>query len=435
MPAWTELPRCADPRALAVIGAGYVGLTIAAGLSAVGHRVVVGEADEHRLAELQAGRIPFREPGLADLVGESLARGRLVFTGDNASAATGVDAVFLAVGTPEGRGGEADLSALEAAIDSIASVVSSPAAVVVKSSVPPGSAGRLAGYLARAGSDAALVLNPEFPQESRAVEGVLQPHRVVIGSHDRRARRLVAALHEPFGAPIIETDPESAALIKYASNALLATRLTFVNAVAHLAESVGADVEAVLEGLALDPRIGSHYLRPGPGYGGSCFPKDLRALVAAADAHGHDLKLIKAVVETNDDQLDRVVAKTGDAVGGLGGRVVALLGLAYKGGTEDTRGSPAVALARRLVAAGAEVRAYDPAAHLELDGVTLVTDAPTAATGADAVLVATEWPEFAEIDPRRLSAVMRGSAVVDARNLLDRDAVLAAGLSYWGVGG
>jgi UDPglucose 6-dehydrogenase len=434
MPAWTDLPRSADPRDLAVIGAGYVGLATAAGLSAAGHRVVVGEAKKHRLAELRAGRIPFREPGLGELMSEAVADGRLEFTGDNAAAAAGADAVFLAVPTPEGLGGGADLSALEAAIDSIASVVSAPTAVVVKSSVPPGSARRLGAYLAQAGSDAPLVLNPEFLQESRAVEGILHPHRVVVGSHDRQARRLVAALHEAFGAPIIETDPESAALTKYASNAYLATRLTFVNAIAHLSESVGADVGVVLEGMALDPRIGGHYLRPGPGYGGSCFPKDLRALVTAADAYGHDLKLIKAVVETNDDQLDRVVAKTGDAVGGLDGRIVALLGLAFKGGTEDTRGSPAVALARRLAAAGAQVRAYDPAAHLDLGGVTLFPDALTAATGADAVLVATEWPEFAEIDPRRLAAVMRGSAVVDARNLLDRDAVLAAGLVYRGLG-
>ncbi len=434
MPGWTELPRSEDPRRLAVIGAGYVGLTTAAGLTAVGHHVVVGEADEHRLAELRAGRVPFREPGLPDLMADAISAGRLEFTGDNAAAASGVDAVFLAVPTPEGRGGGADLSALEQAIDSIAPVVASPTAVVVKSSVPPGAARRLAAHLLQAGSDAPLVLSPEFLQESRAVEGILHPHRVVVGSDDRQARRLVASLHAPFGAPVIETDPESAALTKYASNAYLATRLTFVNAIAHLAESVGADVGAVLEGLALDPRIGPHYLRPGPGYGGSCFPKDLRALVAAADAYGHDLKLIKAVVETNDDQLDRVVAKTGETVGGLAGRVVALLGLAFKGGTEDTRGSPAVALARRLVEAGATVRAYDPAAQVELDGVVPAPDPLTAASGADAVLVATEWPEFADIDPRRLAAVMRGSAVVDARNLLDRDAVLAAGLVYRGLG-
>lgn len=417
-----------------MIGAGYVGLATAAGLAAIGHRVTVGEADEHRVGELRAGRVPLREPGLAELVAAGMGAGLLEFTSDNAAAAGGADAVFLAVPTPEGRGGSADLSALEAAIDSIAAVVSDPAAVVVKSSVPPGSTRRLAAYLSKSGSDAPLVLSPEFLQEGHAVEGILHPHRVVIGSHDRRALRLVAALHEPFGAPIIETDPESAALTKYAANAYLATRLTFVNTVAHLAESVGADVGAVLDGLALDPRIGPHYLRPGPGYGGSCFPKDLRALVAAADAYGHDLKLVKAVVETNDDQLDRVVAKTAAAVGGLSGKVVALLGLAFKGGTEDTRGSPAVALARRLVGAGAAVRAYDPAAGVDLHGVTLAPDALSAATGADAVLIATEWPEFAEIDPRRLAAVMRGTVVVDARNLLDRETVLAAGLVYRGLG-
>jgi UDPglucose 6-dehydrogenase len=434
MSDWTDAPRSADPRNLAVIGAGYVGLSTAAGLGFAGHHVVVGEHDSHRLAELQAGRIPFYEPGLDELVSEARRLGRLEFTGDNAAAASNVDAVFLAVPTPQGPRGGVDLSKLEAAIDAIAPVVSAPTAVAVKSSVPPGSSRPLIEHLRKAGSDAPLVINPEFLQEGRAVEGVLHPSRIVVGSHDHQARRLVAALHEQFGSPVIETDPESAALTKYAANSYLATRLTFVNAIAHLAESFAADVAAVLEGMALDPRIGPDYLQPGPGFGGSCFPKDLQALVVAAEAHGQDLKLVKAVIETNDGQLDRIVLKTGEAAGGLEGRVIALLGLAFKAGTEDSRGSPAVSLARRLVEAGARVRAYDPAARVELDGVEICPDALTAAAGADAVLVATDWPEFAEIDPRRLAATMRGSAIVDARNLLDKNAVVAAGLTYRGLG-
>jgi UDPglucose 6-dehydrogenase len=342
--------------------------------------------------------------------------------------------VFLAVPTPEGPGGEVDLSFVLAALRSVAAVVSPPTPVVIKSSVPPGTAARLGPALRAMGCGAPLVINPEFLQEGRAVQDVLHPYRVVVGSDDPQAAALVAELHLPFAAPVVVTGAASAELAKYAANAYLATRLTFVNAVAHLAEDVGADAEDVLRALALDPRVGPHYLRPGPGYGGSCFPKDVRALVAAGAAHGHDLKLLRAVVETNDDQLARVAAKVEAAAGGLRGKVIGLLGLAFKGGTADTRSSPAVALARRLAAAGARVQAYDPAARVDLAGVEQVPDALAAAAGADVVLVATEWPEFAALDPAELGAVMRGRVVVDARNLLDRDAVVEAGLDYRGLG-
>ena len=434
------MPPAADPtnlsgtRRLAVLGAGYVGLTTAAGFAHAGHQVRVGEADPLRLAALQAGEVPVAEPGLAALVAAGAAAGRLTFHGDNAVAVAGAEAVFVAVPTPEGEGGEVDLSFVMAAIESIAAAVHPPTPVVIKSSVPPGTASRLGAALRGLGCAAPLVVNPEFLQEGRAVQDVLHPYRVVVGSDDPAAATLVAELHAPFGAPVVVTGTASAELAKYAANAYLATRLTFVNAMAHLAEVVGADVGDVLEALALDPRVGPHYLRPGPGYGGSCFPKDVRALVAAAAAHGHDLKLLRAVVETNDDQLDLVVAKVRAAAGGLDGKVVGLLGLAFKGGTADTRSSPAVALAARLVAGGARVQAYDPAARVELPGVEVVPDAVAAAAGADVLLVATEWPDFAALDPAALAAVMRGRVVVDARNLLDREAVAAAGLEYRGLG-
>ena len=383
-------------------------------------------------------RCPSPSPACAELVASGVAAGRLTFHGDNLDAVEGAEAVFVAVPTPEGAGGEVDLSFVLAALRSVAAAVVPPTPLVIKSSVPPGTAVRLAAALRDLGCAAPLVVNPEFLQEGRAVPDVLHPYRVVVGSDDRRAAALVGELHAPFGAPVVLTGAASAELAKYASNAYLATRLTFVNAMAHLAEAVGADVSDVLDALAFDPRIGPHYLRPGPGYGGSCFPKDLRALVAAAAGHGHDLKLLRAVVETNDDQLERVVAKVAAAAGGLEGslegKVVGLLGLAFKGGTADTRSSPAVALAERLVAAGARVRAYDPAARPQLDGVELVTGAVAAAAGADVVLVATEWEEFAALDPAALAAVMRGRVVVDARNLLDREAVAAAGLEYRGLG-
>jgi len=434
MPPAAESTPDPAPRRLAVLGAGYVGLTTAAGFAHAGHMVRVGEADPLRLAALQAGEVPIAEPGLAELVAAEVAAGRLSFHGDNREAVAGAEAVFVAVPTPEGAGGEVDLSFVVAALRSVAAAVNPPTPLVIKSSVPPGTAARLSPALRELGCTAPLVINPEFLQEGRAVQDVLQPYRVVVGSDDSRAAALVGELHAPFGAPVLLTGAASAELAKYASNAYLATRLTFVNAIAHLAEAVGADVADVLGALALDPRIGPHYLRPGPGYGGSCFPKDVRALVVAAAAHGHDLKLLRSVVETNEDQLDRVVAKVEAAAGSLPGKVIGLLGLAFKGGTADTRSSPAVSLAERLVAAGARVQAYDPAARPELAGVELVTGAVAAAAGADVVLVATEWEEFAAIDPAALAAVMRGRVVVDARNLLDREAVAAAGLEYRGLG-
>lgn len=434
MPSAAESPPATDPRRLAVLGAGYVGLTTAAGFAAAGHRVQVGETDADRLAALRAGEVPFAEPGLHELVTAAVIGGRLTFHSENAVAVAGAEAVFVAVPTPEGEGGRVDLSFVLAALESIAAAVHPPTPVVIKSSVPPGTSARLGAALRELGCSAPVVVNPEFLQEGRAVQDVLHPYRVVVGSDDPQAAALVAGLHISFGAPVVVTGAASAELAKYAANAYLATRLTFVNAMAHLAEAVGADVDDVLEALALDPRVGPHYLRPGPGYGGSCFPKDVRALVAAAAAHGHDLRLLRAVVETNDDQLDRVVAKVRAAAGGLEGKVVGLLGLAFKGGTADTRSSPAVALATRLVAAGARVQAFDPAARVELSGVEAVADAVAAAQGADVLLVATEWPEFAALDPAALAAAMRGRVVVDARNLLDREAVAAAGLEYRGLG-
>lgn len=434
MPPAPEPSPTAGSRRLTVLGAGYVGLTTAAGFAYIGHRVAVGEADPGRLAALAAGEVPLAEPGLAELVAAGMAAGRLSFHGDNAAAAKGAEAVFLAVPTPEGEGGEVDLSFVKSALRSVAAAVRPPTPVVIKSSVPPGTAARLARELRDLGCAAPLVVNPEFLQEGRAVQDVLHPYRVVVGSDDPQAAAMVAQLHAPFGAPTVVTGAASAELAKYASNAYLATRLTFVNAMAHVAEAVGADVGDVMAALALDPRIGPHYLQPGPGYGGSCFPKDVRALVAAAAAHGHDLKLLRSVVETNDDQLDRVVDKVRAAAGGLDGKVVGLLGLAFKGGTADTRSSPAVSLAERLVAAGARVQAYDPAARVALPGVEQVPTAVAAAAGADVLLVATEWEEFTFLDPAALAAVMRGRVVVDARNLLDRDRVAAAGLDYRGLG-
>ncbi len=429
-----ERPRADPPRTIAVLGAGYVGLATCAGFSYLGHTLRVADADSGRLAVLRSGAVPISEPGLPEIIREGIELGRIEFFDANADAAAGADAVFVSVPTREGVDGAVDLGDVEAAIRSLAGVLDAAVPVVIKSSVPPGSARKIRAMLDAARLGNPLVINPEFLQEGQAVDGVLRPYRVVIGGEDADAVDLVAGLHEPLGVPILRTDSPTAELTKYAANAYLATRLTFVNAIAHLAEDVGADAAGVLDGLALDPRIGSHYLRPGPGYGGSCFPKDVRALVVAAAEHGHDLRMLRTVVETNDAQLDRVIAKLCDGLGSLEGARIGLLGLAFKGGTDDVRSSPAVALAERLIGAGATVAAYDPAARVERDGLELAGDEIEAATGADALLIATEWPEFSAIDLERIASVMRGRLLVDARNMLDRDAARAVGFDYRGLG-
>jgi len=432
MPATDPAP--ATPRLVTVLGAGHVGLVTAVGFAHHGIRVKVGEADPDRLALLQAGGVPFHEPGLDSLVAECVESGLLTFHASNAEAAEGATAVFLAVPTPAGLDGSADLTAVESAIRSIAGVVAAKTAIVVKSSVPPGSWRRIQAWMEEAGCPGSLVINPEFLQEGKAVEAVLSPTRVVVGSTDSAASEMVAGLHAPFGTKVLKTDPASAELTKYAANSYLAMRVTFANTIANLADLVGADIADVVEGIGLDPRIGPHFLRPGPGYGGSCFPKDLPALIATAAKRGFDLDLLQAVVDVNAAQIDRVVGKLTDAVGPLTGKRIALLGLAFKADTDDLAESPAIRLAEALLGAGASVTAYDPAARAEMEAVVQVGSALEALEGADAVLIATEWPEFASLDLEQVAAAMDGNVVVDARNMLDREAARAAGLDYRGMG-
>ncbi len=419
---------------ISVLGAGHVGLVTAVGFTHHGMRVRVGEAGPERLALLQSGGVPFHEPGLAPLVTEGIEAGLLTFHASNAEATEGASTVFLAVPTPAGTNGSADLSAVESAIRSIAPVSTDDTAVVVKSSVPPGSWRRIQAWMDDAGCAGSLVINPEFLQEGMALAGVLEPVRVVIGSLDPAAADLVASLHAPLETTILQTDPASAELTKYAANAYLAMRVTFANTIANIADVVGADMTDVVRGIGLDPRIGTDFLRPGPGYGGSCFPKDLPALIAVAGEHGLDPVLLAAVVEANEQQVHRVIGKLADGLGSLKGRRIALLGLAYKADTDDTSGSPAIKLAAALVEAGAEVRAYDPVAAVALEGVEQVASISKALEGADLLLIATEWPEFAGIDPAAVSVAMRGNVVVDARNMMDKQKALAAGLDYRGMG-
>ncbi len=416
----------------AVIGAGYVGLVQAAGLAHLGHQVTLGEIDRQRVERLRAGEVPIFEHGLETLMSRAVGHGLLSFTDDNVEAVAGADVVFLTLPTPQGPDGRADISSVVRVVDELAPVVPDGTILVTKSTVPVGTAERLRDRLAAQGSGARIVSNPEFLREGTAVEDFLNAERVVIGAFDRADGERVALLYRGLDTRIIHTDPTSAELIKYGANAYLAARLTFANALANLADTVGADILDVVEGIGLDRRIGPHFLRPGPGYGGSCFPKDTNALVAIAEDAGYDFELLRAVIRVNERQPHLVVDKVRELLGDLEGATIGMWGVAFKAGTDDTRESPALAIARLLSAAGATVHAYDPeASHPDVD---MAVDPVEAAKGADLLLVATEWPEFLRVDLAQVAAVMNGTAVLDVRNLLDPQAVRAAGLRYRGWG-
>jgi len=421
-----------EPVPVAVVGAGYVGLTTGACLAAMGHRVVCADIDEGRVARLRSGQVPFHEPGLPHIVRQGMDSGLLSFAADSTAAAAGADFVFLCLPTPSLSDGSPDISKLLTVAAEIGPHLRPGAVVVTKSTVPVGSSQVLSEALGR--PDAAVVSNPEFLREGTAIDDFMNPDRVVIGATDEAAAAKVAALYESLPAMVLVTEPGSAELIKYATNAFLATKLSFVNAVAAIGEAVGADVAAVLQGMGADPRVGAGFMQPGPGWGGSCLPKDSRALVALAAGVGYDFSLLRGAIAQNDEQFDRVVGKVADRVA-LDGARIGLLGLAFKAGTDDTRASPALEIARRLAAAGAEVRAYDPAvAAVDTAGVTVEPDPYDACRGAVAVVVATEWPELADLDPAQMAEVMAELHVIDARGLLDRDAWRSCGFTYQGTG-
>jgi len=434
-----------SPLRLGVVGTGYVGLTTGACFAHLGHHVVCGDIDVRKVAMLNDGHIPIVEDGLETIVNESRTAGRLEFVLGAQAAAEGADIVFLCVPTPQGDDGSADLSYIEQAAAQIAPVLKPGAVVVNKSTVPVGSTLAVERVLQR--SDVYVVSNPEFLREGTAVHDFLHPDRVVIGSADRGAAERVAELYATIDTQILITDPASAETIKYAANGFLAMKISFVNAVAAMCEAVGADVAAVVEGIGSDQRIGGQFLRPGPGWGGSCFPKDSRALVKIAEDHGYNFTMMRGVIDVNDEQLERMVAKIVNAAGrvdsDLVGITIGALGLTFKAGTDDLRESPALAIISELRRLGAVVRAFDPTTIGELtpnqtvvlDGIQVVADALEVADGADVVVVFTEWPEFAKIDLDRLAARLpRPVTVVDTRNLLDPALVREAGLDYDGVG-
>ncbi len=420
-------------RRIAVVGTGYVGLTTGACLASLGHRVVCADVDSLKVARLRAGQVDILEPGLAELVVEGQAAGRLEFVVGAAEAVRDAEVVFFCLPTPMGAGGAADLSAVESVASEIREVLPYGAVVVTKSTVPVGTSGRVRALLGR--EDVAVVSNPEFLREGTAVRDFLHPDRIVVGSDSPSAAERVAALFAKLGAPTVLMDAASAEMVKYAANCFLAMKLSYVNAVAELCELLGADIESVSEGMGYDKRIGQSFLRPGPGWGGSCLPKDTHAMVQIAEAVGVDFGLVRSTIEANVRAQMRVVDKVRAACGGsLAGVRIGVLGLAFKAGTNDLRDSPALAVAEQLVLEGAELTAFDPEVTGPIAGILLVDDPYQAVKGAEAAVLLTDWPVFRTLDWVRVAEVMDGHVVVDARNHLDADALLRAGLLHSGVG-
>lgn len=421
---------------IAVLGTGYVGLTTGTCLSHLGHDVTCIDTNAEKIARVLDGIMPIEEPGLAELVAECREAGRLHFTSDVVGGVTGAEFILLCVPTPQADDGSADLGFIRAAALSVRDHLAPGTVVINKSTVPVGSSRFVSDVLER--DDVQVVSNPEFLREGFAVSDFLNPERVVIGADDEEVAFRVAALHLRLSAPLLITDPDSAELIKYAANSFLALKLSYVNAIAAISEAVGADMDDVVKGLGLDSRVGSRFLQPGPGWGGSCLPKDTSALVRTAADNGYDFELLKSVIEVNEQQYVRVVGKVADVVGSdLAGSVVAVWGLTFKAGTDDLRDSPAIEICRRLVGAGATVRAYDPAVRVGtpvLDGVEVFGDPYSACTGAEALVVLTEWPDFARNDLDKVAAELTSPRVVDTRNVLDRDALARRGFDYRGIG-
>jgi UDPglucose 6-dehydrogenase len=427
---------------VAVIGAGYVGLTTAACFAHLGHDVLCADIDAERVARLKKGEVPILELGLPELIKEGLAKGKLAFVLGAATAAQSAEIVFLCVQTPQGADGSADLSYVEAVAREIAPVLQHNTVVVNKSTVPVGSTRFVQRILSESGArieGVTVASNPEFLREGQAVRDFLNPDRIVIGCEDRESAVRVSDLYKRVQAPVLVTDPASAEMIKYASNAFLATKVSFINAIANLCEAVDADAREVAIGMGYDTRIGFQFLHPGPGYGGSCFPKDVAALLHISSTAGYDFDLLAGVVDVNAAQHERMVEKVRTSVGGsVAGTTIGLWGLTFKADTDDLRDSPALYVARRLIEEGANVRAYDPGAGERprelIAGLELCVDVYDAATGADAVVLLTEWDEFRWLDFERVRDAMRGRAIVDARNLLDPAAMRRRGFAYQGVG-
>jgi UDPglucose 6-dehydrogenase len=419
---------------IGILGAGYVGLVTGACFADLGHDVVVRDIVADRIAELEAGRVPIYEPGLEELIARN--RERLRFTLDVREALEGSEFLFVCVGTPPTPSGDADLSAVWTVVDELPSV-QHPTVLVMKSTVPPRTGERVRAALdARGLASVGYASNPEFTAEGSAVADFMQPDRIVIGAFDPADGDALERLHEGIQGEVLRTDVTSAEMVKMASNAFLSTRISFINEIANVCELVGADVSDVARGVGLDHRLGPHFLRAGLGFGGSCFPKDVSALKQLAGNEGYHFQLLAAVIEVNELQKRRVVQKLQKFLGSLRGTTIALLGLAFKANTDDMREAPSLVLASRLLAEGAEVRGWDPVA----DAGSLVPhlkQCPSpldAVTGADAVVIVTEWPQLKTEDWPALASVMRRPLLLDGRNFLDPEEARRAGFVYEGIG-
>ena len=424
-----------------MIGTGYVGLTTAACLADLGHEVIGLDIDREKVTALQEGRSPIYEPGINELLARTRKAGRLRFTADYPQAIQDREFVFLAVGTPMGRRGEADLVFIKQAARSMAGAMQSTLTIVNKSTVPIGT-GDIVSRMVRENLTAEIpfqvVSNPEFLREGSAIHDFMHPDRLVFGSHDRAAAEAVAHLYDRLNARILITDLYTAEMIKYASNAFLATRISFINEMARICERLDADVKVVAEGMGLDRRIGPLFLEAGIGYGGSCFPKDVKALARMAETMGYHPELLDAVMEINVDQRTLVVEKLREVLGGLRDQVIGMLGLSYKPNTDDVREAPSIEIIKNLQLKGARVRAYDPRAmpvmRRQLNSIEYCPDAYAVANGADALLLVTEWDEFRSLDLDRIKNTMRRPVLVDGRNLFDPDLMRERGFVYRGVG-
>ena len=421
---------------IAVMGTGYVGLATGACFSSLGHTVVCLDIDAAKISTLRGGQIPIVETGLAELVISGISDNTLSFTTEINEAIPQADVIFLCLPTPQDDDGSADLSYVEKAVGDIRLVLKPGAILVNKSTVPVGTAIRVKNILQR--DDVHVVSNPEFLRQGTAVHDFLHPSRVVIGGDNTDATAAVADLYANVDAPILQMKTASAEALKYAANAFLATKLTFINAMADICEAVGADIFDVATGIGMDPRIGADMLRAGPGWGGSCFPKDTRALVSIAADVGYDFALLRGVIETNDQHYARIANRVIEECGGsVKGKIVASWGLTFKAETDDLRDSPAIKILTMLHDAGAHIRAYDPTAKQPYKAYPWIEISPSpldACAAADVLVVLTEWKEFADVNPQEVGQRLKSKMVVDGRNVLNRDSWQAAGFTYKGVG-
>ena len=430
---------------IAIVGAGYVGLVSGACFADFGHQVTCVDKDASKISALQRGKIPIFEPDLERLVQNNVKNGRLDFDTDLAGPVGEADAVFIAVGTPSRRGdGHADLSYVYAASREIATAVDGFTVVITKSTVPVGTGDEVERLIRETNpsADVAVASNPEFLREGAAIRDFKIPDRIVVGTHDERARKLISEIYRPLylnKAPLVFTSRRTAELIKYAANAFLATKITFINEIADLAEKVGADVQEIARGIGLDNRIGSKFLHAGPGFGGSCFPKDTRALIKTAQDHDAPMRIVEAVIAVNENRKRAMARKVASVFGGtLRGRTISVLGLTFKPNTDDMRESPSIPLITALQDLGAKIRAYDPEgmeqSKTELSEICYCDGPYSCADGADALVIVTEWEQFRALDLDRLKRVMACPVIIDLRNIYQAQDVIAHGFRYESVG-